>query len=91
MSFSFTATAASKADVHAKVDEQFDAVEQSQPVHARDRRAVLAAASACVDTLVDPAEGECVHVSAAGYLSWRAEGEFTGASVSVTAVVRPAE
>lgn len=90
MSFSFTTTSASKAAARVAVAEQFGGVATSQPVHARDQETVLNAASASIDTLVDPGEGECVHVSVAGYLSWRAEGEFTGASVSVTASIRPA-
>lgn len=91
MSFSFTVTAASKAEALVKIEEQFASVVQSQPTHAADQQTVTAAAAASVNTLVDPSETEVVYVSVSGSLGWRGEGEFTSASLSVTASIRPAE
>jgi hypothetical protein len=89
MSYSFSVTAASKAEAKQKIAAEFDSILASQPVHAADRASAQAAAEAFVDVLKDPAEDEQIAVSVNGYVSWRAEGEFTGASVGVSAGVRP--
>jgi hypothetical protein len=88
MSYSFNVTATSKAEAKEKIAAQFDTILASQPVHAADRASAQAAAQSYVDMLQDPADGEEIAVSVNGYVSWRAEGEFTGASVGVTASVR---
>lgn len=89
MSYSFSVTATSKVEAKEKIAAQFDTILASQPVHAADRSSAQAAAEAFVDVLRDPAENEQVAVTVNGYVSWQAEGEFTGASVGVSAAVRP--
>jgi hypothetical protein len=51
--FSFGAQAATKKDAKAKVEEEFDKVVEFQPIHARDKAAVLANAAAVIDLLCD--------------------------------------
>jgi hypothetical protein len=88
MSYSFNVTAASKAEAKQKIAAEFDSVLANQPVHAADRASAQAAAEAFVDVVNEPAEGEELAVTVNGYVSWRVEGEFTGASVGVSANVR---
>lgn len=88
MSYSFSVTAPSKAEAKEKIAAEFDKILASQPVHAADRASAQAAAEAFVDVLSGPADGEEIAVTVNGYVSLRAEGEFTGASVGVTASVR---
>lgn len=88
MSYSFSVTAESKVEAKEKIAGQFDTIIAAQPVHAADRASAQAAADAFVDVLKDPAENEQIAVTVNGYVSWQAEGEFTGASVGVTAAVR---
>lgn len=88
MSYSFSVTATSKAEAKEKIAAQFDTILASQPVHAADRASAQAAAGAFVDVLKDPAADEEIGVGVSGYVSWRAEGEFTGANVSVSAGIR---
>lgn len=87
MSYSFSVTAATKAEAKEKIAEEFDKVLASQPVHQVDRATTQAAAEAFVDMLVDPNEDQQVSVSVNGWVGWRAEGEFTSASGSVTASI----
>lgn len=87
MSYSFSIKAPNKADAKAAVDGAFRAVVDSQPIHARDRDAALAAAGAMIDLLVD-APGMQISVSVNGYVSWRdgrTEADLIGAAVSVSA------
>lgn len=87
MSYSFSVTADSKAEVATKVADEFAKVVEGQPAHEADRQAAQAAVEAMVGVLADPGSAECVYVSVSGSLSWR-DGEqkvFTNASVSVTA------
>lgn len=89
MSYSFSVVAATKADVKTKIAAEMDAVVLSQPVHAADHDPAIAAASAYIDLLADPADHEQVSVSVCGYLSWLTEGSFVGSSVSVAAGIGP--
>lgn len=88
MSYSFSVTATSKAEAKEKIAGQFDTILASQPVHAADRASAQAAAEAFVDVLKEPAGDEEITIGVSGYVSWRAEGEFTGANVGVSAGIR---
>lgn len=90
MSYSFSVTAASKADAIAKVEAEFAQVAANQPTHAKDKDAAVAVAKAFVDLLVDPAESEVVYVTMYGRLGWRGESDvaiFTSGNVSVGASI----
>lgn len=91
MSYSFSVSGASKPEVKKKLAEAFDSVVTNQPPHAFDREAAVAAGSAFVDMLMEPAEGEEVHLSMHGSLGWNSlnPDKFTGAGVGVSAVIRP--
>lgn len=99
MSYSFNAQAATKAAALAAVAAKFDeTVKASQPIHERDRAAVLANAEAVINLLGDD-DTKDVTVSCNGYLSWDGRGTFhqdvaplTSAAVSCAAgyVARPA-
>lgn len=80
MSYSFSVTAATKAEAKEKIAEEFDKIVVSQPVHEVDRAPAQAAAHAFVDVLADPGEDQQISVNCNGYVSWRAEGEFTSAN-----------
>lgn len=89
MSYSFTVKAADKAAAKAAVEVEFDKVVATQTIHARDRAAVLANASAVIDLLEDNPDKD-ITVSCNGSLSWGspAEGEqvpLTGAGVGCNA------
>lgn len=88
MSYSFSVKAPTKAEAKAKVAEQFAAVVAGQPTHAADQNAAVACAEAFINTLADPNEGDEVHVSMNGSLSWSNVDEYTGASVTVYASLR---
>jgi hypothetical protein len=93
MSYSFTVKTDSKEDAIKKVAEEFDNVVAGQPTHAADREAAVNAAKALVGVILDPKEGEEVHVHVNGSLSWHhdATDRFTAASVSVHASVHSKE
>lgn len=90
MSYSFSVGGTSKADVKQKIADSFVDVVTSQPSHAADRDAAVAVGSAMVDVLKDPADGQEIHVSIHGSLSWHhdAPDAFTAASVGVSATLR---
>jgi len=90
MSFSFSAQGADKAAAKAAVAAKMDEVVQSQAVHAKARDLVVATAGAALDQLVDAAEGEMFTIHVNGGLGWRAEGEFTSASVGASASLHKA-
>ncbi|UIF87971.1 hypothetical protein [Cupriavidus sp. UYPR2.512] len=68
MSYSFRVLAAGKDEAKAAVEVEFDKVVGSQPVHARDRAAVLANANAVID-LLDDDDAKDVSVTCGGYVS----------------------
>jgi hypothetical protein len=70
MSYSFNIRAANKADAKAAVEVKFDEVIAGQPVHARDRAAVLANAYAVIDLLGDD-DAKDISVTCGGYVSWQ--------------------
>jgi hypothetical protein len=75
MSYSFSVKAATKAEAKEAVAKYFDEqVIAHQPVHARDRAAVIANADAIIDLLADD-ETKDIHVSCNGYVSWGVHGE----------------
>ncbi|PZQ63353.1 MAG: hypothetical protein DI570_09175 [Phenylobacterium zucineum] len=90
MSYSFAVVAFTKAEAKRKVEAKFDEVLASQPVHAADLPAARAAVAALIDVLNEPGDFQQINVSVSGYVSWRAEGEFTGANLSVNAAVNAA-
>lgn len=80
MSYSLSLKAANKADLKAKLVKAFDEqVLRHQPMHVRDRDAMLAAVHAYIDLLKDPEEGrQEIVVRVGGYVNWRepvAKGE----------------
>lgn len=90
MSYSFTVTAANKAEAVAKLAGQMDVVVQSQPVHKVDRDAALEAASSYLKLVREPKEGEHLSVAVHGSMGWAhgaVEGEYTGAGVGVSVTV----
>lgn len=89
MSYSFTVKAKTKAEAKEKVIQEFQAVAKGQPVHLVDFDAVVASASAFVDMVADPeAENEEIQVSVNGSLTWKSEGVFTAAEVTIRAYMR---
>lgn len=90
MSYSFSVKAATKAEAKDAVAEYFDKqVVASQPVHARDRTAVLANAGAVIDLLADD-ETKDIYVSCNGYVTWSytcitGEPPFSGVSITCSA------
>ena len=85
MSYSFSVTAADRAEAQEKIAAQFDAVVSNQPEHAADRDAAETAVMAFVDLLTEPSEDQQIAVSVSGYLSWRETGKYQSANVSVNA------
>lgn len=70
MSYSFSIKAPTKIEAKAAVEAAYDAMMASQPIHARDRSAALAAAGSMIDLLVDD-PSKHIAVSVNGYVSWR--------------------
>lgn len=94
MSYGFNFRAATKADAVAALAPKFDEVVAAQPVHAADRDIAIGAATAFINTLAEPGDGEEVSVSVSGSLQWRVAVEagavpesFSGANVSVSASI----
>lgn len=90
MSYSLTVKASNKDEAKQEVAKQFDAMTESQPVHKRDRAAVLANVDAVLGVLADD-DSRDVAVSVNGYLSWqtfegaREDEAFSAVSVSAQA------
>jgi hypothetical protein len=92
MSYSFAVSGTSKADAVAKVADEFEQVVAAQAVHAADKDAAVAAATAFVGLLQEPAENEVIAVSVYGSLSWQdysdtaptASGPATSASAHLS-------
>lgn len=95
MSYSFSVQAPSKDEAKAAVAAEFDKVMASQPTHATDKDAAVAAAGAFIDMLRNPAEGQVISVGMHGSLGWDVPDpkEFTGAGVGISAslVAKPAD
>lgn len=72
------------------IADSFKNVVDTQPSHATDRDAAVASASAFVDMLAEPGEGDEIAVSMHGSLGWKhdAPDQFHSASVGVSAAVR---
>ncbi|WP_257164708.1 hypothetical protein [Bradyrhizobium sp. SRS-191] len=71
MSYSFNVSASTKSDAKTAVAAKVDEMIVSQPIHARDKQAILANASAVIDLLSDTVpEDHYVAVSCSGYVSW---------------------
>ena len=89
MSYSFSITADTKEEAGSLVEQELAKVVVAQSVHDADRQAAQDAAEAFIDLLTEPSEDEEVSVSLTGSLSWRDENVFVGASVNVSAYIRP--
>jgi hypothetical protein len=92
MSYSFNVRGATVALAVATIAPKFDEVVSSQPVHAKDRDAAVAAGTALAGLVSEPGEGQEVSISVNGSLQWsvavgvgEVPDEFTGASLSVQA------
>lgn len=87
MSYSFSVMGATKDEAKTLIEAEFDKIIASQPVHAADKAAALAAAGAFIDLLTDPPEGKVVRVSMHGSLGWNEPDpkSFTGSGVGVSA------
>lgn len=88
MSYSFQVKAPTKDAAKEAVAAKFDEIIAQQPIHARDRAAVLANANAVIDLLADN-DAKDVLVSCNGYVSWPAGGvedaQLNSAAVSASA------
>lgn len=88
MSYSFQVKAPTKAEAVQAVTAKFDEVVKQQPVHARDRDAVLANAGCVINLLADD-DSKDVIVSVNGYVSWASgtadEAKLNSAAVSASA------
>jgi len=90
MSYSFNIKAADKQAASLAVAAKFDEIVAQQPVHAKDRDAVLANANAVIDLLhgnPEKNQGRDISVSVNGYVSWSSADtqDFNSISVSSTA------
>jgi hypothetical protein len=85
MSYSFSVKAVTKVEAKAAVAKYFDdQVIAHQPVHARDRAAVIANADAIIDLLADD-DTKDIQVSCNGYVSWSSGDALYGVSVAASA------
>ena len=88
MSYSFSVQASSKAAAKDEIAAKFDEVISAQPIHARDKAAALANASAVIDLLMDD-DTRDISVSVNGYVGWeenlREDGSNPLRSASVSA------
>lgn len=90
MSYSFSIKAATKAEAKVEVAAFFDnQVIANQPVHARDRAAVLANASAVIDLLADD-ETKDIQISGNGYVSWSVTGDQSKVPLHTVAITASA-
>jgi hypothetical protein len=85
MSYSFSAQAATKAELKSKVAEQLAAVVAAQPMHAADRSQAQVAADAFIDLLADNNTESDFAASVSGALMWNSADDTQQANVSVTA------
>lgn len=88
MSYSFNIKAATKGDAKAAVLAKVDEIVAQQPVHARDRAAVLANAGTTIDLLADD-DNKDIAVTCNGYVSWASgtvdDAAFNSVSISCSA------
>ncbi len=91
MSYSFSVSSATRFDAVTQARTKFDEIVASQPAHAADRKAALASIEAFVSVLRQPGETEAVNISVSGSLSWQSQGEYTGASINVSAYIAKAD
>lgn len=90
MSYSFSIRSAGKALAKAAVKRELDFIEKTQPEHAADLGNARVVVDAFIDVLADDPTMD-VLVSMHGSLSWRGEGQFTAASVGVSAYLTTRE
>ena len=86
MSYSFNVRARNKDEALKQAGAEFAKVQRSQPIHAADREAALAAAKGVVRLIKhDPARDVSLNVS--GSISQNERGETQSVSVNVTASI----
>lgn len=86
MSYSFGIKAENKQEAKAAVMAKFDEmVVATQPIHERDRGAVLANAAMVIDLLADD-DTKDITVSCNGYVSWHRYDEDGAAAFSSAAI-----
>lgn len=85
MSYSFTVRAPSKAEALRETVTKFEALVAAQPLHERDRAAVLANVASALALLADE-ENRDIMVSCNGYLSWHHDQNGTRETEAITAV-----
>ena len=92
MSYSFGIVALSKAAALAAVAVKLDEVVAQQPIHEHDRAAAEAQATAVVELVPEPAEGEEIVVGVCGYVQWQGtypdNHKINAVNVNVTASLR---
>lgn len=92
MSYSFNVQAPTKQAAIEALEPKFDEVVASQPIHATDREAAVAAATGIIGLCDKPGDGLQLSVSVNGWLQYSlpdpesddTEPSITGASVSVS-------
>jgi hypothetical protein len=88
MSYSFQIKAPTKSAAKEAVAAKFDEIVTHQPIHGRDRAAVLANANTVIDLLADN-DSKDVVVSCNGYVSWPSgsieDAQLSSASVAASA------
>jgi diadenosine tetraphosphatase ApaH/serine/threonine PP2A family protein phosphatase len=90
MSYSFSAIGADKEAAKAAVVEEFDKqVLACQPIHVRDRAAVIAHAHAMIDLLPDD-PSKAVHIACNGYVSSPIHGDPAEVPLSVASATASA-
>lgn len=85
MSYSFSIKVETKALAKQAVASELDKIVDSQPIHARDRAAALANATAVIDLLADD-DTKDVSVSCNGYVSWNVNGDLTEVPLSTASI-----
>ena len=84
MSYSFNVKGATKLGAAQKAVEEMNKVVSGQPIHAKDKEAVLATVENVLDVLQDDPERD-VSLSVNGYVSWTEGDQITQVSVQVAA------
>lgn len=93
MSYSFSVSSHTKDGAKKGLAAKLDEVIVSQPAHAKDKDAALAAAGSFIDLLGDIPEEHELSVSLHGSVGWNhdAPDVLTGAGVGVSAAFKKVE
>lgn len=85
MSYSFSITAATKAEAKEKTIKEWDNIVAAQPIHAADRGSGQAHAEGSIDALSDPDSTQQISLSAYGSVSYRADNSIIAVGGTVNA------